>query len=244
MTLTFSNPRLADTMTEHIQAWSYSRLLDFEGCAFKAYLKVVKHEPDPSGPAAERGTQVHDAAEQYVNGKRDDLIPELRKFSTEFEVLRAQYKAGCVSLEGEWAMDEDWAPTPWRDKRTWVRMKLDACVFRGDKKDNALVIDYKTGKKYGNEIKHTEQGQLYAVGVAMRNPEIQKIDVEFWYTDQDDILDMHYTRAEALKFVRPFTRRGKKMTAATEFPPNPNVFTCKWCPYKPSAGGQCKVGVG
>ena len=226
-----------------IPSWSYSRLLDFESCRRRIYFKAIKRYPDPSGPAALRGTQIHTDCENYVLGQ-SDITPEMEKFKPEFEALRAAYQSGTVSLEGEWAMDKEWAPTEWKAKNAWVRMKLDACVFRNKKQSHVVVIDYKSGRKFGNEVKHTEQGQLYSLGVVMRYPRVEIIDVEFWYLDQDDMLDVRYERAEALDFLAPFTRRGTLLTNATDFPPNPNIFTCKFCPYRPSQGGQCAVGVG
>jgi RecB family exonuclease len=223
-----------------IKSWSYSRLLDFEQCPYRAFLKIVERLPDPSTPAADRGTQIHTAAENYVNGS-GDLVSEMNDFAAEFASLRDLYKEGKVSLEGEWALNKDWEPCDWKDRSAWSRMKLDACVFMN--KTTACVIDYKTGKKYGNEIKHAEQGQLYALGVFVRYPQIQQAEVEFWYLDQNDILPARYTRAEAINLMRAFEKRARAMTTATEFPPNPNIFTCKWCPYSPRAGGQCKAGV-
>ena len=44
--------------------------------------------------------------------------------------------------------------------------------------------DYKTGKRRGNEIKHTDQGIVYVIGAMMRYPEIEYAQVEFWYTDE------------------------------------------------------------
>jgi len=44
-------------------------------------------------------------------------------------------------------------------------------------------------------------------------------------------------------FKAGFNSRGVRMTSATEFPPNPNLYTCQWCPYGPWNGGPCTAGV-
>jgi hypothetical protein len=37
--------------------------------------------------------------------------------------------------------------------------------------------------------------------------------------------------------------RAMKIDNAKDFPPNPNAFTCQWCPYGPQKGGQCEHGM-
>jgi hypothetical protein len=226
--------------TPPIRSWSYSRLLDFEACPHKAFLKIVQRIPDPSGAAADRGTAVHLAAELFVKGE-GDFTAELKHFKPELEALRREYKAGKVSLEGEWATNQDWSAVDWKGRDAWCRMKLDGFVWRT--KTQGLVIDYKTGKLFGNEVKHAEQGQLYAVGAFMRYPQLEVADVEFWYFDKDDLTHVSYTRKQATQFAMHFHKRGEKMTSAVNFPPRPNMFSCKWCPYSPRAGEQCKAGV-
>lgn len=231
-----------------IDAWSFSRLSDFEQCRLRAKLKYIDKIPEPERPlppgktehANDRGTRIHTAGELFVQGGVE-LQPELRTFEAEFVKLRELYKQGKVSLEGEWAVDRNWTPVAWRSRDAWARIKLDAFVRIS--KTHAVVIDYKTGKKFGNEIKHAEQCQLYQLAAFLRYPELQIIDVELWYTDLDDITHMRYTREQGLRFYNNFNRRGTDITTATEFPPNPNVFTCKWCPYGPGGTGHCEKGV-
>lgn len=238
--------------TDRIKTWSYSRLVDFEQCKLRAKLKYIDRIPEPVRPlprgktehANDRGTRIHEAAEAFVRGDVEHLIPELDKFSTEFHELRDKYKQGMVSLEGEWAVNEDWEPVAWNSNAAWARIKLDAFVRLSP--THAVVIDYKTGKKFGNEIKHAEQTQLYQLAAFLRYPELETIDVELWYTDQDDLTHMKYSRAQGIRFFKNFNQRGIAMTTADSFPPNPNVFSCKWCPYSshnPHGTGDCDKGV-
>lgn len=231
-----------------INAWSYSRLGIFESCKLRAKLAYIDRIPEPERPlppgksehANDRGQRIHDAAELFV--KKDiELIPELGHFRPELLRLRELYKEGKVSLEGEWAMDIEWEPTQWSSPNTWGRVKLDAFVRLS--KTHAVVIDYKSGKRFGNEIKHAEQGQLYQLAAFIRYPEIEVIDVEFWYTDLNELSHMRFTRAQGLRFFANFNNRGKAITTATEFPANPNIFSCKWCPYGPRGSGHCEKGV-
>lgn len=222
-----------------IKSASYSRLIEFEQCAFRAKLKHVDRIPEEKSEAADRGTMIHQMAEDYVCGKLDKLPSELRKFSDEFVALRARYDEGKVSLEGDWGFDKNWQPVSW--KEAWMRIKLDARVHTTPKK--AVVIDYKTGKRFGNEVKHGEQVVMYGIAELLREPDIEQVTVELWYLDIDDMAQTVFTREQLFRHLPQFEKRLLKMTSATQFPPNPNVFSCKWCPYGPNKGKQCEYGV-
>lgn len=233
---------------ETIKTWSHSKKGVFEQCKFRAKLQYIDKIPEPERPlppgktehANDRGTRIHDAAEHFVKANIR-LIPELETFAEEFAALKSLYQQGRVSLEGEWAHDQNWEPCAWNSDTAWLRLKLDAFVHVTPQ--HAIVIDYKTGKLFGNEIKHAEQGQLYMVSCFVRYPELESITVEFWYTDQDEITSVTYTRKQSEHFLRKFTKAGDDIVLCTDFPPNPNIFSCKWCPYGPKGTGHCTVGV-
>ena len=230
-----------------ISSWSHSKLGDFEKCKFLAWLKHDQKIPEPERPlkpgqtehANDRGTRIHQHAEDYVTGKVDAQIPEMREFAQEFDHLRRLYPSGIVSLEGEWAVNRDWVPTDWRTG--CHRSKVDAIVLPNNW--SAIVIDYKSGKRFGNEVKHSEQTQLYALNAVLRYPEIEEVTTELWYLDVKELPSATFTRAQILRFKPNFDRRGHAVTDCTDFPPNPNVYSCKWCQYGPWNGGQCQVGV-
>lgn len=231
-----------------LKTWSHSRKGVFDTCKFRAKLQYIDKIPEPERPlppgktehANDRGNRIHDAAEVFVKDNIR-LIDELKHFSEEMHHLKTLYKKGVVSLEGEWAHDKNWEPCAWASDSAWLRLKLDAFVRVN--KTEAIVIDYKSGRMFGNEIKHAEQGQLYMCSAFVRYPELETIVVEFWYTDQDDMTSVTYTRKQSEHFLRKFTKAGDDITGCTEFPPNPNIFSCKWCPYGPKGTGHCTVGV-
>lgn len=234
---------------DKLTAWSFSRLGVFEQCKLHAKLAYIDKIPEPERPlppgkaehANDRGTRLHLAAEKFVGGGVE-LIPELGKyFEPEFLRLRELHAGGNVSLEGEWGYNKDWLPTAWMSEDVWLRVKLDALVRLTQK--HAVVIDYKSGRKNGNEVKHMQQGQLYVLASFLRYPDLEEVDVEFWYLDQDEITSMHYTKAQALRFFKHFTDRGLAVTDCVEWPANPGIFNCRWCPYGPWGTGHCKVGV-
>jgi len=223
---------------------SFSRLTDFEKCKHLAKLKYVDKVPEPERPlpagktehANDRGTRVHDAAERFVRGGVE-LISELESFKEEFLELRELFKQDVVSLEGEWAVDREWNPVAWKSSTAWCRMKLDAMVKTSP--NTARVIDYKTGKRYGNEVKHTEQGQVYQLATFLRFPELDHVTVEFWYTDLGEKDVKEYSRIQGTAYFDKYDRRLGAVTDCDDFKPNPNTFSCKWCPYK---GNACEFG--
>lgn len=227
-------------------SWSYSKLLDFEQCPYRYKLKHVDRVPEQKSEAADRGTAIHTMAETFVKASKKAAtsppVPqELNKFAPEFQALRDKHAQGLVSLEGEWGFDTNWLPAPY--KTAWLRMKADAVVCdKPSAPTQAIVIDFKTGRKFGNEVKHGEQVQLYALATAIRHPTITTLKVELWYLDKDELTSVDYTRSQALSFLKPFDKRAQKIEQAGKadiFKPNPSVFTCKWCPYSQDKGGQC-----
>lgn len=231
-----------------IHQWSISKSKIASQCMLRAQLAFGQKIPEPERPlppgktehANDRGTRIHTAAEMFVMDK-GPTTPEMNKFVAEFESLKQLYKAGMVSLEGEWAMDKDWEAVPWRAKEAWLRLKLDAIVFLSDYE--AVVIDYKSGKKFGNEVGHAEQVQLYQLVSFLRYPKLEVVHTELWYLDADELTQNTFTRSQGLRFKNNFHQKGLKLTNATVFPASPNVYNCKWCPYGPSGTGHCERGV-
>ena len=226
-------------MTKHITSWSFSRLQTFESCKYRAKLQWLDKIADLQPKlAADRGTAIHQEAEDYVVGK-SDFTHNLRFFKNDLTALAAHFAAGRVVCEEEWGFDTQWRVAAW--KGAWLRLKCDAVCHLDAK--HLVVIDYKTGKRFGNEIKHAEQLQLYAVCALLRYPEVEQVTCELWYFDQNELADFIMKRSQLAKYLKYFDQRGIALTTETEFKPNPNIHSCKYCPYQPSKQGDCKYGV-
>lgn len=227
-------------------SWSFSRLGDFDKCKKYYWLKHEQKVPEPERPlppgktehANDRGSRIHDETEQFVRGN-GPFPREMKEFEVELLHMRALFQVGRVSLEGEWGMDINWEPTDW--KTAWQRLKLDALVFASE--TEAVVIDYKTGKRFGNEVKHGQQLQSYQLNTFLRYPKLEIVHAELWYPDVKELISQTFTRDQGLRFKRTFDERGKRLTNCTDWPANPNRFSCQWCPYGPDGTGHCEVGV-
>ena len=225
-----------------IPAWSPSALKTFETCRWRSYLqKVVKLETEDH-PAAARGTAIHDAAEHYVDGtdgEWDEAAKpkKLEHFQDDFDELRELYAEAKVELEGEWSFTTEWEATGWKSKDAWARMKLDA--LRWHTPEHGLVIDYKSGRKFGNEVAHADQAMIYTVATFMRYPEAQLLDTSFWYLDQaEKSFPQRFTRKQAMTFLPRIADRATIMTSAVEedFKPSPSIYNCRWCDFNREEG--------
>lgn len=224
-----------------IPAWSHSTLKTFESCAYRSYIAKVKRIQEDYGPAAKRGSIIHKEAEDYVRDKISDLPDSLKKFKSEFELLKQQFIEGNVELEGEWGFTIDWQPCGWLTPETWARIKLDAILHETE--TSARVIDHKTGKMFGNEISHAQQALTYAIGSFFKFPKLQHVQTELWYLDHGEITKQAYTREEAMVFMPSLHSRAIAMTTATKFPPNPSPSACRWCSYKNGEIPACQWGI-
>jgi RecB family exonuclease len=224
-----------------VSTWSYSALKTFEECPYRIYIQRVKKIPEPPSPAADRGTAIHKLAEDFVKGEIGELPIELTKFADDFHELRAMFADAKVELEGEWAFSVEWEPTAWMGPQTWARIKLDAMVHQDE--TSARVIDYKTGKKFGNEIPHAQQCLLYAIAAFFRYPNIELVQTELWYLDKGETTKRVFNRSEAMQFAPGFHRRGVIMTTTNDFAPTPSKDSCRWCPYGKGEHPECTWGV-
>lgn len=228
-----------------ISSWSYSRLKNFETCPYQGYLRYGERRPEPptmDRTHAERGIRVHKDAEDYVRGQLDTLPASLVKSADVIEEVKKAFMGGRASVEEEWGYTSDWEPCAWMAPNVWCRIKLDAFV-RDDVVADAF--DWKTGRKFGNEIGHAGQGQLYMLGGFLRYPELEVIRTRFVYVDHGEEVKREYTRDQIPKLLNHWHERGIRMTQALVFPAKPNKINCRFCPYSPNGGGDrsCPWGV-
>ena len=240
--------------TPQLAAVSYSRMADFEQCPYRALLKYAIKSPEPVMPAdqespLDRGSRVHTHAENFVRGT-ETLAPELETFGSELQDLRERFSRndGTIELEKMWCFDNDWAYIgelkPWDEgwDKIWMRVKQDAVVLPDP--ETVVAIDYKTGRKDGNEVKHNTQLRLALLGAMFRYPQAQRFIAENWYTDKDIHLGLEYSREEVMDWFEELDGRLRKVTSCTEYVPKSSVESCKWCPYKRGRINRNQMGTG
>ncbi len=243
------------TILGPVSKWSFSGLKDFERCPRAVKLNKVDREPQKQGEAAERGSIIHDMCEQYVRGEIPSLIGDTKtkfeSFTSDFSKLKnifdtqVEGKYPSLEMEENWGIRLDWSGCSWSDDELWGRGKLDAFVL--ESATSCRIIDYKTGRKFGNEMKHADQGLSYALYAYHRfNKEIEHFTVEFWYLDQGEKSIRSYS-ARQLEILQPrYHKRAIAMTTETVFKPKSNADTCRFCAYganKSKKGVQYGTGV-
>ena len=227
------------TKPKTIKAWSFSLLMVFENCEYHAYLQRIAGVPDTTPKThADRGTQIHQEAEDYVRGKAA-ATNNLRFFTDDLASLAKHYTEGRVVCEEEWGFNREWEVVDW--DKAWLRLKCDVVCHLSP--THLAVIDYKTGKRFGNEIKHAQQLQLYALCALLRYPEVQEVTCELWYLDQNELASFKMKRGQLSRYLAQFDKRGRRVTETTTFKPSANAYSCKWCPYGPDKQGDCQYGV-
>lgn len=251
--------------TSTIEAGSFTRLSVYEECPKRGYYAFAARIPEPDrgephkkcpiNPETQerewydhRGTRIHDSADQYVRGIIDKPCVELTSLAIDLNNIRAAYEEGKVYTEQMWCYNDEWSPVAWNAwNDIWMRIKLDvfyALEGTRDEPIEACAIDLKSGKIFGNEVKHAEQVQLYALGSFKKYPSLEKVHTELWYCDQDEVKTITYKRNQALRFQKNWDKRMGRMISDTIFKPTPSQEACKWCPYRAtedSGTGTCNV---
>lgn len=228
-----------------IKTWSFSALIKFLECEYQIFLKrVERRKGRPQSETANRGEELHKTIEDFIRGEGETLPSSIKNHRDQIIMLRMLYSKGIVSMEDEWGFTVNWESTGWKDKDLWGMMKLDVIV--SEDKTSARIIDWKSGKKYGNEGKHKRQGQLYAIGAFMKFPDLQFVNVEFRYIDlgTDNILESKFSREQAMRLFPQWNAKALSMTTATKFTPKPTKFNCMYCDFnQPDSEFLCPYGV-
>jgi hypothetical protein len=235
---------MAAVLTGPIRSWSFSRWDTARRCARRIKLSVIDKikEPEQPNSPASRGDQIHKSIELITTGQKkvETLHIAAKPFKAEIIKLSEFMARKAGEAEQMWCYDKEWVKVDPKDfDRTWLRVKLDQLVWLS--KTKAVLIDYKSGKRAGNEIKHNEQTQLYALASFLRFPQLQELWVELWYVDKDILHKVHYTRDQALRHYKTWNERGIFVTSLRQFEPQPSTYNCSYCPYK--TGWMGKSGV-
>lgn len=213
-----------------LKAWSFSRMQDHEKCAHMVYLKAIEKHPEPPNPYTARGNEIHDALERYIRGETEDL-PEINFDPALINHLRDEYQEARVLVERQWGFTKNWTPCEWMAKDVWARVKLDVLHFTGPY--TAEVIDWKTGKFKGNEVKHADQGLQYAVAAMTQYPQLEEVTVFFAYVDHNHQSAARTVKKAMLETYRAsITQRALTVTEDTLFRPRPGKWNCRWCSMK------------
>lgn len=222
--------------TGPVAVWAFSSLKNYESCPYQVKLAKVDKIKQEDSPAAERGSAIHLQCEDYIQGITDSIVGDAKTKMGDFQELLDDLRDkfthnsidSSIQIEENWGIRKDWSPCDWDDDELWGRAKLDVFLMEGK---SCEIIDWKTGRKFGNEFKHSDQGISYALYAAFRYPHLERFKVRFAYLDQGESMVKFFTRQQLIILQKRFHERARKMTSEKEFAPKPNMESCRFCPY-------------
>ena len=217
------------------KTWSYSALETYRQCPLRAKLRYIDKIADPGNKYSKRGSDIHDQLEKVV--KEGAPVPKEAEFFAPLLYSLAEQNPTCEKM---FMFDSNWKHTDDRNK-VWLYVKQDLMVVQPG--EFLLTVDYKTGRKDGNEAKHIAQKIIYSIAGWILHPGLPEYIAEMWYIDQKDITSRSFTE-DVLEAARArLDREVGKMFEDKIFRPRPSAPVCRFCPYAPRAGGQCPVGL-
>ncbi len=217
-------------MTKFVQPWGWSKLDVFRTCKAKFSYQFIDKRPEPGNAAMERGSKMHEDIEAFLQGWITELPPNLEDWKARLMTLKGQN----FTAEQAVGISKDWLVLPnWFDDRTWLRAKMDAKVLHDKVLD---VIDFKSGKY---RIPSEDQVELYAIVGQAMHPEVDAVNAEFWFIDQDDFYSKTYTKDQLLALRKKYENEAAKIYNTEVWSESPSR-DCKWCTYSKSKGGPCR----
>lgn len=208
-------------------AWSYSSIKTFEQCPKKYFhLKVAKDVKDEPGEAADYGTAVHLAAEEFIRDGKP--IPE--KFAYMRPIVeRLAAIPGDKHPEVKLGIRKDFSPCGFFAKDVWWRGIADLLIIDGQK---AWCVDYKTGKsaKYAD----TKQLDLLAGAVFSHFPEVAVVKSALAFVVSGEFIPKTHVRVEKVKYLGVFDPQLEALEAAQDN----GIWNaksgplCGWCPVE------------
>jgi len=194
----------------------------------KYNLKEKADQPTrETAPAMFRGTDLHNAIEDFLLNKRNDLPKELKAYN-EFCTGIRTHKA---IPELAFAFDNKWESVEFDDPLAEIRGFMDAIMA-----DTELIVyEWKTGKKYDE---HANQRSLYGLAALILYPDYQKVRVMTVYLDQQEISETTYHKDMLVTYKWMWERKINSTKPPQMYPMRPS-WKCKWCGYSKKKGGKC-----
>jgi len=214
-------------------SWSYSSLSLFKQCPRKYHrLRVVRDIVEPESEAMLYGSELHKAAEEY--GRDGKPIPPKFAYVKKYIDILLDIPGNHL-FEHEMALDENRQPCAFRDPMYWWRGIADFMVVPEEGAgDEAVIIDYKTGKS----ARYADTGQLEILSLAtfVHFPHVKKIRAGLLFVVSEEFVEFHIARKDAEEVWKtrwlPTTKRLDVAYTMDLWNPSPN-FTCrKFCPVE------------
>lgn len=212
-----------------MQNWSYSRYGTWKKCPALLKFQTESPERPPTPPAAQRGQDLHKAAEVFILGETE-FLPDLLEYYRDFFVVLREADA---LPELQMAVDSTWKPLEFDDPSRWWRGVFD-CVVEGG--DRIVIFDWKTGQEYGD---HRDQREIYASAYHGLNAEELPIEVMHVYFDKKLNTVSVFQPDDIDPLRKKWEGQIEVMFNDTRMMPNPG-YHCRFCHFRRDNGGPCQ----
>ena len=213
-------------------AWSYSRLKNFEVCARRyAEIEVKKSVSEGKNPEMERGNDLHEAMCSRVMS--DKPLPAsfiyMEPWAKKFTNVLSPYQ--IIQCELKLAVTKEGTPCGFFANNVWLRGRIDyfRCMPSGKGYDIGHVVDYKTGKPKDDWT----QLMLSAHLIFQHYAAVQELRTDFLWTEYNDSSHENFKRSDMPQAMAGMTPRVNALTEAHRtgvFNPTPNGLCAQYCP--------------
>lgn len=216
-----------------MRPWSYSKYSCYTDCPKKYWFRYIANVPgsrQPS-PAAERGTNIHDQAEQYLLGAVPIYPPDLHRVSAHAMLLKAKKAQPEVKL----AVTDKWEPCDYKAPEAYFRAIFDV-FYKEDEPRIVHVQDWKTGQKYPD---HDVQLADYVAVAAAHYPDYT-YHTRLIYIDLGLVTTPKITPPERVKPIRLLLDGGIKLAEEDQIFLTRSGPHCRYCDYSKRYDGPCQ----
>jgi hypothetical protein len=246
---------IAATLPAKSFRWSFSSWEVYNSCPAKWKFKHVLRLPgSPSGPAAARGSNLHDRVEKYIINQSPDLEPpeglmfgdkKPAKVAPKYIPIINEYKNhpnGDRYAEKKLAFDANWDMCPPKSDFAACVAVLDAARFLKHRAADTGILhiaEWKSGKP---KETHADQRKLYAM-FGMRHWLADTVEVTTYYLEGTaDPVRLVLKSEVGFNILKTlWSDRVALMARDTICAPKP-TFQCTWCDYAKAKGGPCIFG--
>ena len=216
----------------------------FQNCPKRYFHERIMGDIDPTiitnTAAADRGNELH---AQFEHGAKTGEWPDSHPQVEAWYAEQAQHYPK-VALERKLALDRDFEPCQFEGEYVWVRGIADV-IFYDPELREALVVDYKTGKRRNGE--HTLQLAFYALATFIHGgKDVDLVTTDVYWTEDNVHETKRYRRytngrSNVDKLADLIRNACEHVEGAVEFPAKPTglcrgfcpVSSCKfWKPYR------------
>lgn len=240
--------------------WSFSQWENYNECPARwKFQSVLKLPRSPSGPAAARGTSMHERVSGYIE-KQSGFDLKWLKFGDPDErfgdkspaVIHDKYipiidayrdhPNGDKYAEKQLCMDTNWSITAPKSALHAFTGVLDAVrysKYNADEMGVLRIAEWKSGKP---KESHAEQRSIYAL-IGLRNWLAATVQVTTYYLESatEPPGKLKVEAIETGAYVQKWDQRRNRMQGDKVCAPRPGYY-CNWCDYATKKGGPCKFG--